>query len=639
MAGPADNLPSQNGQLVDPSGPANGPRWPSDNFLTLQIQTLWSLERAERTFAEGLDVAEPIRLWLIGEKGIELFSGLHNRPQRAPDGKGKGARYVSLYTPVDPTPKPPDRGTHLLLQDDTSVLPDLPHLHPDEMREMEMVLRSYWRTEARAPHGNERFKGPPPKELQALGFQAEELAGRVSRWETTEGELGKDRALVNRAIGMRDNLWKGAFTVYDLDPPKPRLDLVTKRGNTVYVVKWTPEPTRPTTTPEAAVGRPSDEAKAEPTLIWTRERSPGVGPLRSAPPSTAPGGQSAEPTTGPIAQAEGAPGGQIRAGSATTGADIGPTTSRAQTTPAATGPPQGSAAATGPVTVRQVLNESRAQATQQLAAALPNYATASNNVAQLQALLQNVLARAEAQRPGITTRPILWTPPSSPGNEHFPPALYVGAPGEYAVGGADPTPLLSLAEPAARAMLARRLGQLPAHTGTRLNERVRAPIFDVGAREIRVNGKPLEGIAILDTGAMPLLIGRAGMAQMGWTSKDDVPNAVRLGLADGASIHLHGLTRKTVKFTFNPGTPTTISIAVRAVVTDAPYDFLVGRYHPLDHWRHTRRLEGGVALPRGLAEGAQLGRRQGRPGFNCVHQGPLGPRFCQPRSSAPPPGQ
>jgi hypothetical protein len=66
--------------------------------------------------------------------------------------------------------------------------------------------------------------------------------------------------------------------------------------------------------------------------------------------------------------------------------------------------------------------------------------------------------------------------------------------------------LLSLAEPAARAMLARRLSQLPAHTGTRLNERVRAPIFNTGAREIWVNGKPLEGIAILDTGAMPLSI-------------------------------------------------------------------------------------------------------------------------------------
>jgi hypothetical protein len=124
-------------------------------------------------------------------------------------------------------------------------------------------------------------------------------------------------------------------------------------------------------------------------------------------------------------------------------------------------------------------------------------------------------------------------------------------------------------------VLARKLSQLPAHAGTRLNERVRAPIFDIGARKIWVNSKPLEGIAILDTGAMPLLIGRAGTAQMGWTNKDVAPNAMRLGLADGASTHLHGL-RKTVKFTFNPGTPITISIAVQAVVTDAPYDFLMG---------------------------------------------------------------
>jgi hypothetical protein len=185
-----------------------------------------------------------------------------------------------------------------------------------------------------------------------------------------------------------------------------------------------------------------------------------------------------------------------------------------------------------------------------------------NGVAQLQALLQDVLTRAEAQRPGITTRPIPWTPPSLPGNEQFPPALYVGAPGEYAVGGADAIPLLSLAEPAARAMLARRLSQLPAHTGTRLNERVHAPIFNTGAREIWVNGKPLEGVAILDTGAMPLLIGRAGMRQMGWTDKNAVPNAVRLGLADGHSTNLHGLIRRTVKFEFNPGSPTKISIAV-----------------------------------------------------------------------------
>jgi hypothetical protein len=94
---------------------------------------------------------------------------------------------------------------------------------------------------------------------------------------------------------------------------------------------------------------------------------------------------------------------------------------------------------------------------------------------------------------------------------------------------------------------------------------------------------------------MPLLIGRAGMRQMGWTDQDAVPNAVRLGLADGHSTNLHGLTRKTVKFDFNPGSPTKISIAVRAVVTDAPYDFLVGNIilwtigATLDAWREELR--------------------------------------------------
>jgi hypothetical protein len=167
---------------------------------------------------------------------------------------------------------------------------------------------------------------------------------------------------------------------------------------------------------------------------------------------------------------------------------------------------------------------------------------------------------------------------------------------------------LSLAESAARAMLARRLSQLPAHTGTRLNERVRAPIFNTGTREIWVNGKPLEGVAILDTGPMPLLIGRAGMRQMGWTDKDAVPNAVRLGLADGHSTNLHGLTRKTVKFEFNPGSPTKISIAVRAVVTDAPYDFLVGNIilwtigATLDAWREELRYRVDWLKGRSLAD-------------------------------------
>jgi hypothetical protein len=85
------------------------------------------------------------------------------------------------------------------------------------------------------------------------------------------------------------------------------------------------------------------------------------------------------------------------------------------------------------------------------------------------------------------------------------------------------------------------------------------------------------------------------MAQMGWTAKDAVPNAVRLGLANGHSTNLHGLTRKTVKFDFNPGSPTKISIAVRVVVTDAPYNFLVGNIilwtigATLDAWREELR--------------------------------------------------
>jgi hypothetical protein len=472
--GPADNLPYQHGRLVDPSGPADGKRWPSDNFLTLQIRTLWAPERAERTFAKGLDVAEPARFWLTGERD-KRFSGLHDSPQRAPDDKGRCVRYVSLYTPVDPTPKPPDRGTHLTLPDDTAVLPDLPQLQPEEMREMEMVLRSYWQTEARAPHGDERFKGPALKKLQALGFQAEKIAGRVSWWGKMEGQLGRDRTLVDRPSRGATTCGRRHSQTLTWTRPSSRTELVTKQGNRVYVVKWTPELTRPAPTQGAAGDRPSGDAEEGPPLIWTREPSPGVGPLGPAPSSTA--------------QAGGSSSGRGRAEAAVSRAETGPTTRPAPTS------------AAGQVTVRQVLNESLAQATQQLTAALPTWATASNGVAQLQALMQDVLARAEAQRPGITNRAIPWTSPSSPRDEHFPPALYVGAPGEYVVGGADPTPLLSLAEPAARAMLARRLSHFPAHTGTRLNERVRAPIFNTGAREIWVNGKPLEGIAILDTGA------------------------------------------------------------------------------------------------------------------------------------------
>jgi hypothetical protein len=330
--GPADNLPYQVGRLVDPSGPADGERWPSDNLLTSQVQTLWALERAKRTFAEGLDVAEPARLCLTGERVLR-FSGLHDSPQRATDDRGRCVRYVSLETPVDSTPKPPDRGTHLTLPDDTAVLPDLPHLQPKEMREMEMVLRSYWQAAAREPNGDERFKGPPPEELQALGFQAEELAGRVSRWERMESHLGRDRTVVDRAIQRRDDLWKEAFTDFNLDPPKPHTELVTKQGNRVYVVKWTPELARPQPTQGAAGDQPSGDAEEGPPLIWTRVPLPGAGPLGRA--------QIGGPATG-----------RGREETAVSGAETGPTNSQAPT------------AAAGQVTVRQVLNESLAQATQ-----------------------------------------------------------------------------------------------------------------------------------------------------------------------------------------------------------------------------------------------------------------------------------
>jgi hypothetical protein len=41
--GPADNLPDHYGRLAEPEGPENGERWPTDNFLSFQVQTLWVL--------------------------------------------------------------------------------------------------------------------------------------------------------------------------------------------------------------------------------------------------------------------------------------------------------------------------------------------------------------------------------------------------------------------------------------------------------------------------------------------------------------------------------------------------------------------------------------------------------------------
>ena len=135
---------------------------------------------------------------------------------------------------------------------------------------------------------------------------------------------------------------------------------------------------------------------------------------------------------------------------------------------------------------------------------------------------------------------------------------------------------LELLDPEVQAYLARQLQRIPGHRGDRRLENVRAPILETGAQRVWVNGKPLRGSAILDTGAMPLLIGRPGALQLGLKKKDILPNAARLALADGKSTQLFGVTKEPIQFTFNPGETTQTTIAVRGVITQAPYDFLLG---------------------------------------------------------------
>ena len=60
------------------------------------------------------------------------------------------------------------------------------------------------------------------------------------------------------------------------------------------------------------------------------------------------------------------------------------------------------------------------------------------------------------------------------------------------------------------------------------------------------------------------------------TDSDVIKDAVRLGLADGKASALFGVTREPLVFRFNPGTQTDTVLKVRAVITAAPYDFLVG---------------------------------------------------------------
>jgi hypothetical protein len=372
------NLPSHHGRLVDPESPEIGKHWPSNNFLTAQVRTLWALERAKRTFVEGEDVAEPARVWLTRQRAAH-FTSLHEPSQRAPDDKGKCVRYVPLDQPVDPTPKPPEQGTHLSRADNLAIVLELPHLQPKEMREMELVLRACWQAAAREANGQERFKGPPPESLQALGFQAEEMAGRIVKWGRMDGHQGRPRGIVNGAISNRDQWWTEAFTDLSLDPPKPHTELVTRQRNRVYVVKWTPKLPRLEPTQEAG-DQPSGSTGGGPQLIYTREQLASMRPLRTSPPDASKPGGAATVQGG--------------TGAAVLGAETGPATSHTPTVGA------------GPVTVRQVLDKSLAQATQQLTTALPNWAAMPNGVAQLQTLLQDVLTRAEAQRPGIATRPI-----------------------------------------------------------------------------------------------------------------------------------------------------------------------------------------------------------------------------------------
>jgi hypothetical protein len=111
---------------------------------------------------------------------------------------------VLLDQSVDPTPKPPERGTLLSQLDDMAIVSELPHLQPKEMREMELVLRAYWQAAARESNGQERFKGPPPVPFQVLGFQAEEMVGRIARWERMESNQGQSRGIVDGAIIHRD---------------------------------------------------------------------------------------------------------------------------------------------------------------------------------------------------------------------------------------------------------------------------------------------------------------------------------------------------------------------------------------------------------------------------------------------------
>lgn len=68
--------------------------------------------------------------------------------------------------------------------------------------------------------------------------------------------------------------------------------------------------------------------------------------------------------------------------------------------------------------------------------------------------------------------------------------------------------VLGLLAPGAGVYLAQHLRSLPAHRGDRRKERVRAPIILTEDRPLWVNGQPPKGQAVLDTGAIPCLVGK-----------------------------------------------------------------------------------------------------------------------------------
>jgi hypothetical protein len=107
-----------------------------------------------------------------------------------------------------------------------------------------------------------------------------------------EGNQGRPRGIVNGAIIHRDQWWKTAFTDFNLDPPKPRTELVTRQENRVYVIKWTRELPRPQPTEEAG-DQPLGSTGGGSKLIYTREQSPLLRPLRTSPPDTSQPGVAA----------------------------------------------------------------------------------------------------------------------------------------------------------------------------------------------------------------------------------------------------------------------------------------------------------------------------------------------------------